>query len=99
MSPLTQLCTGLGGAQGQSISRDDSSRPTRVAVGLACYVDARWDMPDGDKEIRPLIVRDGRWRPKGIVEGVTKRLSELSHFSEVVQRPQHLRDITVRYPC
>ena len=32
---------------------------------LAGYV-ARWDRPGGGKEIRPLVLRDGRWRQKGI---------------------------------
>ncbi len=40
--------------------------PYRNADGeLACYV-ARWDRPGGGKEIRPLVLRDGRWRQKGI---------------------------------
>ena len=32
---------------------------------LAGYV-ARWDRPDGGKEIRPLVVKDGHWLQKGI---------------------------------
>ena len=32
---------------------------------LAGYV-ARWDRPGGGKEIRPLVLEDGRWRQKGI---------------------------------
>ena len=32
---------------------------------LAGYV-ARWNLPDGAKEIRPLVLKDGRWRQKGI---------------------------------
>ena len=40
--------------------------PYRHADGeLAGYV-ARWDRPGGGKEIRPLVLRDGRWRQKGI---------------------------------
>ena len=40
--------------------------PYRYADGeLAGYV-ARWDKPDGGKEIRPLVLEDGRWRQKGI---------------------------------
>ena len=40
--------------------------PYRYADGeLAGYV-ARWDRPDGGKEIRPLVVKDGHWRQRGI---------------------------------
>ena len=40
--------------------------PYRYADGeLAGYV-ARWDVPGGGKEIRPLVLEDGRWRQKGI---------------------------------
>ena len=40
--------------------------PYRYADGeLACYT-ARWDRPGGGKEIRPLVLEDGRWRQKGI---------------------------------
>ena len=32
---------------------------------LACYV-ARWDLQDGGKEIRPLVLENRRWKQKGI---------------------------------
>ena len=32
---------------------------------IACYV-ARWDLQDGGKEIRPLVLENRRWKQKGI---------------------------------
>ena len=40
--------------------------PYRHADGeLACFM-ARWDLPDGSKEVRPLKLKDKRWALKGI---------------------------------
>ena len=40
--------------------------PYRYANGtLACYV-ARWDLPVGGKEIRPLVLENGMWKQGGI---------------------------------
>ena len=56
--------------------------PYRYANGeLAGYV-ARWDRPGGGKEIRPLVLRDGRWRQKGIDSP-----RPLYNLSELGERP------------
>ena len=38
----------------------------RYADGELAGYTARWDRPGGGKEIRPLVLEDGRWRQKGI---------------------------------
>ena len=38
----------------------------RYADGELADYTARWDRPGGGKEIRPLVLEDGRWRQKGI---------------------------------
>ena len=48
------------------LGRPDQLWPYRYADGTLAGYAARWDKPDGDKEIRPLVFEDGRWRPKGI---------------------------------
>ena len=40
--------------------------PYRYADGEVAGYAARWDRPDGGKEIRPLVLEDGRWRQKSI---------------------------------
>ena len=40
--------------------------PYRYADGELAGYTARWDRPGGGKEIRPLVLEDGRWRQKGI---------------------------------
>ena len=48
------------------LGRPSQLWPYRYANGeLAGYV-ARWDRPGGGKEIRPLVLKDGRWCQKGI---------------------------------
>ena len=59
--------------------------PYRYADGqLAGYV-ARWDRPGGGKEIRPLVLRDGRWRQKGI--GSPRPLYNLPELGERPDAP------------
>ena len=56
--------------------------PYRYADGeVAGYV-ARWDRPGGGKEVRPLVLRDGRWCQKGF-----DRPRPLYNLPELWERP------------
>ena len=56
--------------------------PYRYADGELAGYAARWDRPAGGKEIRPLVLRDGRWRQKGIDSP-----RPLYNLSELGERP------------
>ena len=80
-----------GGSQGApsvhsykhpKLGRPDQLWPYRYADGTLAGYAARWDKPDGDKEIRPLVFEDGRWRPKGI-----DRPRPLYNLPELLKRP------------
>ena len=56
--------------------------PYRYADGQLAGYAARWDRPDGGKEIRPLVLEDGRWRQKSI-----PRPRPLYNLPELRERP------------
>ena len=74
-----QACTTI-----ETASWDDrlSYRPTGTPTGSWQGYAARWERPDGGKEVRPLVLRDGRWRQKGI-----PRPRPLYNLPELLERP------------
>ena len=64
------------------LGRPSQLWPYRYADGQLAGYAARWDRPDGGKEIRPLVLEDGRWRQKSI-----PRPRPLYNLPELRERP------------
>ena len=62
----TQSAPGIDSYRDFKLGKPTWIWPYRYANGtLACHI-ARWDLPGGVKEIRPLVLENRRWMQKGI---------------------------------
>ena len=64
------------------LGRPSQLWPYRYADGQLAGYAARWDRPDGGKEIRPLVLEDERWRQKGL-----PKPHPIYNLSELRERP------------
>ena len=82
LPPGSQGAPSVDSYRDLKLGRPSQLWPYRYADGQLAGYAARWDRPDGGKEIRPLVLEDGRWRQKSI-----PRPRPLYNLPELRERP------------